>query len=248
MAYTAILNTEVDAESPITESLMTRLRDNPLAVAAADAAAPRVKCNAAAGNASAISSTATVGKVLRVSSTASPDGAGNLVVPEDLGGDGVLKLSRSSASTQELTDGARLTWALSSGTGDTPPTQSAGLITINKTGWYMVYFDLKLTNSANFGTSPLCSFSFRNSSSLQVFSAITVASTGSGDPYALPAYWLSGPPDRYSTDVNAAALGMPILLTSGETIEFICIDETGTTFFDSGTAIIQYLRDANAQP
>jgi len=38
--YTPILNAEVDAESPVTDLLMTRLRDNPLAIAEGDASVP----------------------------------------------------------------------------------------------------------------------------------------------------------------------------------------------------------------
>ena len=40
--YTPILNAEVDAESPITDLLLTRLRDNPIAIAAGDVGAPRI--------------------------------------------------------------------------------------------------------------------------------------------------------------------------------------------------------------
>ncbi len=43
MVYDPILDSEVDAESPITESLMTRLRDNPDAVAAGAASVPALK-------------------------------------------------------------------------------------------------------------------------------------------------------------------------------------------------------------
>jgi hypothetical protein len=39
-AYDPILNTEVDAESPITQSLMERMRDNPIAVAEGDPSVP----------------------------------------------------------------------------------------------------------------------------------------------------------------------------------------------------------------
>lgn len=88
MAYNAINNNEIDTDSPVTASLSSRWRDNPLAIASHDdsaAVAPRVHCDAAAGNASALASTAAVGSVLRVSSTASPDGHGNLVVPIDQG-------------------------------------------------------------------------------------------------------------------------------------------------------------------
>jgi hypothetical protein len=46
MTYTPILNAEVDAESPVTDLLLTRLRDNPLAIAAGDAGAPRIDIGA----------------------------------------------------------------------------------------------------------------------------------------------------------------------------------------------------------
>ncbi|MCJ8334571.1 MAG: hypothetical protein MJH10_10060 [Epibacterium sp.] len=40
--YTAIANTEVDPESPVTSDLMTKLRDNPLAQGEGTTGAPRV--------------------------------------------------------------------------------------------------------------------------------------------------------------------------------------------------------------
>jgi len=40
--YTAIANSEIDAESPITTGLMTKLRDNLLAVQEGDATAPNI--------------------------------------------------------------------------------------------------------------------------------------------------------------------------------------------------------------
>ena len=43
MTYTPILNAEVDAESPVTDLLLTRLRDNPIAIAAGDVGAPRIQ-------------------------------------------------------------------------------------------------------------------------------------------------------------------------------------------------------------
>ena len=46
--YTAIQNSEVDPESPITSSLMLRLRDNPLAIAEGSPDAPRVQPGAPA--------------------------------------------------------------------------------------------------------------------------------------------------------------------------------------------------------
>ena len=48
--YTAIANSEVDTDSPITESLMTRLRDNPLAQAEGSAGAPKIASAAFSNN------------------------------------------------------------------------------------------------------------------------------------------------------------------------------------------------------
>lgn len=42
MAYTAILDTQVDPDAPITSGLGYQLRDNPEAIAAGDSGAPRV--------------------------------------------------------------------------------------------------------------------------------------------------------------------------------------------------------------
>lgn len=44
--YVAISSGEIDADSPITADLMSKLRDNPLAIAEGDASAPRVKAAA----------------------------------------------------------------------------------------------------------------------------------------------------------------------------------------------------------
>jgi hypothetical protein len=41
--FTTIPDTDLDADSPITENLMLALRDNPLAIAQGDASAPRVQ-------------------------------------------------------------------------------------------------------------------------------------------------------------------------------------------------------------
>lgn len=45
-SYTAILNGEIDPESPITTSLMTKLRDNPIAIAEGATGAPRTSTRA----------------------------------------------------------------------------------------------------------------------------------------------------------------------------------------------------------
>lgn len=41
--YTAITNAEIDQDSPVTEPLMTKLRDNPLAIAEGASGAPRIQ-------------------------------------------------------------------------------------------------------------------------------------------------------------------------------------------------------------
>lgn len=46
MAYTAIPDTDIDSESPITTGLMTLLRDNPIGIANGDAGAPPVQVSA----------------------------------------------------------------------------------------------------------------------------------------------------------------------------------------------------------
>ena len=43
MTYTAIPDSDKDANSPVTESLITLLRDNPIAIAAADSGAPLIQ-------------------------------------------------------------------------------------------------------------------------------------------------------------------------------------------------------------
>jgi hypothetical protein len=63
--YTPILNAEVDAESPITDLLLTRLRDNPLAIANGNADAPRVNGFALVPDSKAVAD----GKVLTVSAS-----------------------------------------------------------------------------------------------------------------------------------------------------------------------------------
>lgn len=47
MAWTTIANSEIDQDSPVTQPLMTALRDNPIAIANGDAGAPRVQAIAA---------------------------------------------------------------------------------------------------------------------------------------------------------------------------------------------------------
>lgn len=44
--YTTIANTSIDVDSPVTEGLMTALRDNPIAIAEGSSGAPKVAVNA----------------------------------------------------------------------------------------------------------------------------------------------------------------------------------------------------------
>ena len=75
-SYSAILNSEVDPDSPLTTSLMTRLRDNPIAIAEGASGAPRVaiELTPAAGSPQTAIATdeTTTTKVL------SPDGTGSV--------------------------------------------------------------------------------------------------------------------------------------------------------------------------
>ena len=57
MAYVPINNNEIDPDSPLTSSLVTRLRDNPIAIANGDSGAPQIQTAAYANN------SVTVGKV-----------------------------------------------------------------------------------------------------------------------------------------------------------------------------------------
>jgi hypothetical protein len=50
-SYNPIANSEVDPESPITSSLISRLRDNPLAIQEGDSSAPNIVTNAIANEA-----------------------------------------------------------------------------------------------------------------------------------------------------------------------------------------------------
>lgn len=85
MPFNELPSVDFDPGKPVKSEHGKAFYDNPLAIAAHDDSsdpAPRVHCDATASNASAISSTAAVGSVLRVSDVDSPDGHGKLVVPE----------------------------------------------------------------------------------------------------------------------------------------------------------------------
>ena len=49
--YTTISNSEVDQDSPVTQTLMSALRDNPIAITEGSAGAPKIQTNAIADNA-----------------------------------------------------------------------------------------------------------------------------------------------------------------------------------------------------
>ena len=42
MAYNTIADSDIDPESPLTTTLLTRLRDNPISIAAGDSGAPKI--------------------------------------------------------------------------------------------------------------------------------------------------------------------------------------------------------------
>jgi len=82
MSNNNIPDGDIDAESPLTESLMTRLRDNPIAIAqasAGDAEPPRVRSTVSGP--SAIASDGIAGAMLTVTDDLSPDGFGRIVRP-----------------------------------------------------------------------------------------------------------------------------------------------------------------------
>jgi len=41
--YTSIIDSEIDTDSPVTESLMTRIRDNPIAITEGSSGAPKIQ-------------------------------------------------------------------------------------------------------------------------------------------------------------------------------------------------------------
>lgn len=53
MAYSEITNAEIDTDSPLTQTLMTKFRDNPIAIASGDTGAPRLHGSSASPTADA---------------------------------------------------------------------------------------------------------------------------------------------------------------------------------------------------
>lgn len=60
MAYTPILDTQLDPDAPITSGLGYQLRDNPLAIAAGDTGAPKIAKTTKVGSISGIGGSSTV--------------------------------------------------------------------------------------------------------------------------------------------------------------------------------------------
>ena len=100
--YSDIPTSDRDAESPITESLIGRMIDNPEATANASAGTdepPRVMCNATGASAIAALG-ASDGDFLRVTATTNPNtGQGGLVVRPVAGVGAVLTNSKSTTDT-----------------------------------------------------------------------------------------------------------------------------------------------------
>ncbi len=88
MAYTAITNGEIDADSPITVDLMTKMRDNPIAIANGDTGAPPIQTAAYGANsvdqaaigASAVGQSELKSTTASQSSSISGGSAGNFAV------------------------------------------------------------------------------------------------------------------------------------------------------------------------
>jgi len=92
--YTAIANSEIDADSPVTTTLMQAMRDNPIAIAEGSADAtvvaagwhPYDMVNVGDGNDGAIYDSATDGAVATVATPAFVDGYEYMLVFETVGG------------------------------------------------------------------------------------------------------------------------------------------------------------------
>jgi len=91
--YTAIANSEIDADSPVTTTLMQAMRDNPIAIAEGSADAtvvaagwhPYDMVNVGDGNDGAIYDSATDGAVATVASPNFADGYEYMVIVEGIG-------------------------------------------------------------------------------------------------------------------------------------------------------------------
>jgi hypothetical protein len=78
MAWTTIPNSDIDQDSPITQTLMTALRDNPIAIANGDTGAPRVAAIAAMSHEGAEGAVGTYAFCRRTSGTGDVSFGGTL--------------------------------------------------------------------------------------------------------------------------------------------------------------------------
>ena len=92
--YTAVINADIDADSPVTTGLMTKLRDNPIAITEGATGAPRI-VNAAIDAAAAIA-------------TSKLATGGNDIVQNMLGADSVGQ-SEIKTTFQQINNGAYFT-------------------------------------------------------------------------------------------------------------------------------------------
>jgi hypothetical protein len=100
MAWTTIPNADIDQDSPITQTLMTALRDNPIAIANGDAGAPRIQAIAAMSHQGAAGAVGTYVFARR------GDGGGDITFGGGIGGASLVPTSATTSITV-------------SGTGDT---------------------------------------------------------------------------------------------------------------------------------
>ena len=67
--YTTIADTEIDQDSPVTETLMTKMRDNPIAITEGASGAPRIVQNALSTTNTTYSGTIAEGVVVDITMT-----------------------------------------------------------------------------------------------------------------------------------------------------------------------------------
>ncbi len=101
MAYNAITNAEIDTDSPITTSLMTKMRDNPEAIAQGLLGATKVSVE------NALETSGTTGHILKV-------GSGGTVVTESETAVGSEYISRRGGASGNTTSALNFTTAVAS--------------------------------------------------------------------------------------------------------------------------------------
>jgi len=107
--YTAIIDSEIDTDSPVTESLMTRIRDNPIAISEGSAGAPKIQ-NAA------IATDAVRSAQIQASAVGASEIADGSVGATELGTNSVIdakiKISSGTSYAGTIADGANVYFTL----------------------------------------------------------------------------------------------------------------------------------------